>query len=215
LYYLLGHFHLSHLRKSLGAIEPEQGIEWNFYASGALAAENIYPQLYTSLDAGLLLPFRNTSFWLRTAAGLSLDNTHENSFNNFYFGGFGNNIIDYQSVSRYRNIESFPGLGINEAGGHKFIKTLGELNLKPLYFKKLGFTFLYVTYARLSLLGGGLYTTDMKNSTDIYYYNGGAQLDFDIVIFSLLKSTFSIGLARAWRPDNTYRDEFMLSLKLM
>ncbi|HPE87237.1 MAG: hypothetical protein WC151_02570 [Bacteroidales bacterium] len=215
LYLLMGNLHISHLRKSLGAVEPEQGFDWNVYVSGIYASNNLYPQLFTSLDAGVLLPLRNTSFWLRNAAGVSLHNDAGNSFNNYYFGGFGNNFIDYQAIGRYRNIESFPGLEINEAAGNHFIKTMGELNLRPLYFKEAGFIWLYVTYARLSLLGGGLYTMHNNWQNTGIYYNAGAQLDFDIVLFSLLKSTLSLGAARAWRPDHSSGNEFMISLKLL
>lgn len=215
LYYLMGNFHVSHLRKSLGAVEAERGFDWNLYTSATYAAENIYPQLFSTFDAGTLLPIRNTTFWLRTAAGMSFNKDENSSFNNYYFGGFGNNWIDYQAISRYRETSSFPGLILNEAGGNNFAKVIGELNLKPLYFKKLGFTWLYVTYSRLTVFGGSLYTSNQTGLQHNMYYNSGAQLDFNIVAFSLLKTTLSLGAARAWRDDGTQHDELMISLKIM
>jgi hypothetical protein len=48
------------------------------------------------------------------------------------------------------------------------------------------------------------------------FVNFGAQIDTRIVLFSLLPSTISIGMARAYDviSDDSY-DEFMISLKLL
>ena len=42
----------------------------------------------------------------------------------------------------------------------------------------------------------------------------GAQIDFKLVIFSTMSSTFSLGYAGAWEKDSPYRDELMISLKI-
>jgi len=46
-------------------------------------------------------------------------------------------------------------------------------------------------------------------------FNIGGQLDFRLVLFSNLSSTFSIGFARAVEEDIKATDEFMISLKIM
>ena len=48
-----------------------------------------------------------------------------------------------------------------------------------------------------------------------YYHNAGVQLDFELVFFSLLKSTLSFGYAQAYNRYLTPTDEFMISLKLL
>jgi hypothetical protein len=56
---------------------------------------------------------------------------------------------------------------------------------------------------------------DDKMWTDTYV-NFGAQIDTRIVLFSLLPSTISIGMARAYDMDSKAPfDEFMISLKLL
>jgi len=221
LYILTVNYHKSYLRKSLGAIEPEQGYDWNVYAITSFAKETFYPQLINNFDLGFLLPMRNTALWLRTSAGYSFgEEDKSNSY--FYFGGFGNNYVDYRQVQQYRDMTSFPGVEINEISGLNYGKLTTELNLRPLRFKRLGMKSLYTTYARLSLFGMGMvadgsYTEeDTKGQSNLSsYYSAGAQLDFEIVLFSLLKSTLSFGYSRAFGDIKlTPADEFMVSLKL-
>ncbi len=216
LYILTVNYHKSYLRKSLGAIEPEQGYDWNVYAITSFAKETFYPQLINNFDLGFLLPVRNTALWFRTSAGYSFgEKDKTNSY--FYFGGFGNNYVDYRQVQQYRDMTSFPGVEINEISGLNYGKMTTELNLRPLRFKRMGMKSLYTTYARLSLFGMRMITDfDIIDYPDIpYYYSAGAQLDFEIVLFSLLKSTLSFGYSRAFGDVKLYAaDEFMVSLKL-
>ncbi|MGE5499002.1 MAG: hypothetical protein ACM3Q2_13055, partial [Syntrophothermus sp.] len=164
--------------------------------------------------AGVLLPFRNTSLWLRTAAGHYFG-SRDNPFSNFYFGGFGNNYIDHLSAHRYRETESLPGFRINEIGGRNFIKAVSELNLAAVRFRKLGFLAFYSTYFRLSFFGGGLLTNVDNSKWRKTYYSAGAQLDFELVLFSLLKSTLSFGYGRGAAPLRNPSNEFMISLKII
>jgi hypothetical protein len=208
-------YHKSYLRKSLGAIEPEQGYEWNVYGYSTLAKQSFYPQLINNYDFGFLLPLRNSSLWFRSSLGQSFgDSDKSNSY--FYFGGFGNNYLDYRSAQQYREMSSFPGMNIDEISAINYGKMSMEVNLKPLHFKKLGFKGLYSTYARMSLFGMGLFTNlgyDQPQLKQLNYYSTGAQLDVEIVLFSLLKSTLSLGVARAYGPESS-KNQFMVSLKL-
>ena len=61
LYIATINFHKSFLRKSLGAIEPEQGFDWNVFAFTSLAKNIFYPQLINNFDFGFLLPMRTSS----------------------------------------------------------------------------------------------------------------------------------------------------------
>jgi hypothetical protein len=208
-------FHKSYLRKSLGAIEPEQGYDWNIYAYSSLAKQTFYPQLINNFDLGFLLPLRNSSLWFRTSAGQSFGQSDKsNSY--FYFGGFGNNYLDYRSSQQYREMSSFPGMQIDAISAMNYGKLSIELNLKPVRFRKFGFKGLYSTYGRLSLFSMGLFTNagyDKPQLRQLNYYSSGAQLDFEIVLFSLLKSTFSLGYSKAY-GESQRGNQFMVSLKL-
>ena len=208
-------YHKSYLRKSLGAIEPEQGYDWNVYGYSSLAGKSFYPQLINNFDLGFLLPLRNTSLWLRSSLGQSFGQSDKtNSY--FYFGGYGNNYLDYRSSQQYREMSSFPGMKIDEISALNYGKLSMELNLKPIRFRKLGFKGLYSTYARMTIFGMGMATNLAYNQPQIKqlnFYSAGSQVDIEIVLFSLLKSTLSFGYAKAYRPTNSH-DEFMVSLKL-
>jgi hypothetical protein len=205
-------FHKSYLRKSLGAIEPEQGYDWNVYAFTSFAKETFYPQLVNNFDVGFLLPLRNSSLWFRTSAGQSFgDSDKTNSY--FYFGGFGNNFVDYRSVQLYRDMSSFPGVPIDEISALNYGKLSTEVNFRPIRFKRLGWNGFYSTYARFTLFGMGIFTNISNDQPQQNFYASGVQLEFEIVLFSLLKTTLSFGFSRAYGPMLP-KDEFMVSFKL-
>ncbi len=60
---------LSRLRKSLGAVDYEQGFDWKVWVQGNYVADQFFPSLFSTLDVGFLLPLKNSSFWIKTAAG--------------------------------------------------------------------------------------------------------------------------------------------------
>ena len=205
-------FHKSYLRKSLGSIEPEQGYDWNVFAFTSFAKQTFYPQLINNFDLGFLLPLRNSSLWFRTSAGQSFGESDKtNSY--FYFGGFGNNYIDYRSAQQYREMSSFPGVTIDEISALNYGKVTAEVNFKPIRFRKAGLKGLYSTYARFTIFGMGMFTNLYNTQPQKNFFSSGVQLDLEIVLFSLLKSTFSVGFARAYSPLSP-KDQFMVSLKL-
>lgn len=208
-------YHKSYLHKTVGAIEPEKGYDWNIYGYGSLAKTRLYPQLINNFDLGFLLPWRNSSLWFRSSIGQSFGQSDKtNSY--FYFGGFGNNYVDYRSSQQYREMFSFPGMDIDAISALNYGKLSVEVDLKPVRFRKVGFKGLYSTYARLTVFGMGLLTNvgyDQPQLKQLSYYSTGAQLDFEIVLFSLLKSTLSFGYSRAYSSMNP-NDQFMISLKL-
>ena len=212
LYVATINYHKSFLRKSLGSIEPEQGYDWNVFAFTSFAKETFYPQLINNFDVGFLLPLRNSSLWFRTSAGQSFGESDKtNSY--FYFGGFGNNYIDYRSAQQYRDMSSFPGVEIDEISALNYGKISTEVNFKPIRFKRLGLKGLYSTYARFTLFGQGLFTNIANDQPQLNFFSSGVQLDLEIVLFTLLKSTLSFGFSRAYGPMLP-SDQFMVSLKL-
>ena len=205
-------FHRSYLRKSLGAIEAEQGYDWSAYAFTSLAKETFYPQLINNFDLGFLLPMKNSSLWFRTSLGQSFGETDKtNSY--FYFGGFGNNWVDYRSVQQYREMQSFPGVQIDQLSAMNYAKLTTEIDFPPIRFRKFGLLGFYSTYARFSAFGIGLFSNLFNNLENLNYYSTGAQVDLELVLFSLIKSNLSFGYARAYGPMLP-ADQFMLSLKL-
>jgi len=212
LYVATLNFHRSYLLKSLGAVEPEQGYDWNVYALTSLAKNTFYPQLINNFDFGFLLPMRNSSIWFRTSLGQSFgDKEKTNSY--FYFGGFGNNWIDYRNPQQYREMQSFPGVDIDRFSALNYAKLTTEIDLPPIRFRKFGLLGFYSTYARFSVFGMGLFTNIENSLPNMNYYSAGAQLDFELVLFSLIKSTLSFGYARAFGPMLP-AGQYMISLKL-
>ncbi|HWG21006.1 MAG TPA: hypothetical protein VG225_10800 [Terracidiphilus sp.] len=202
----------SNLQKSLGAIEDESGAKWDLNAQMDDTFPKTFPRVWGEYTRGFLLPLRNSSLWIRSSAGKAFGDAND-PFANFYFGAFGNNWIDKGDFSRYRDYYSFPGVKIDEIGAESFAKSLAEWDLTPLHFRNLGTTKLYSNWARLVLFTGVLGTNPFSDKRT-GHVDGGAQLDFRLVWFSQMKSTFSAGFAGARDNSGNTGTEFMLSLKI-
>lgn len=214
--YLTGNIKMSYrnLKRSLGAIEAESGIRGKLNTLDNYVNGTHFPRLFATIDYGFLLPIYHSSIWLIVSAGHSFGDRTE-PFANFYFGGFGNNWIDYQTAKRFREYYSFPGVGINDIGGTKFGKLLVEWTLPPIRFRRMGFMNLYCTWAHPTIFASGIITNfDSENERQIFG-SVGSQVDFRIVLFSRLESTISVGYATAWEKNQRPTDEFMLSLKIL
>ena len=200
---------------SLGAVDHEKGLLWELHSFNNYVEGTLFPRLTHNLDYGIALPPRHMSLWFRTSTGISFSPRKE-PLGNFYFGGFGNNWIDYQPSRRYRSFFAFPGVDLNAIGGTNYGKLMTELALPPIRFRRLGMMNSYATWAQLNLFSTGLVTNMDHEATRQRYYNAGAQVDFRMSIFSILESTFSLGYASAWDYDTGRRsDEIMVSLRLL
>jgi hypothetical protein len=204
----------SFVKKSLGAVDDEKGYRFNVFGQANYVNGQLYPRLNANFDYGIALPINHSSIWLRTSAGQSFGD-RDNNFVKFYFGGFGNNWIDYLPEKRYREYYSFPGLDLNGLGGRNYAKAVLEWTLPPLVFRRLGFLSCYCNWARLAFFTSGIITDFESSDYSRKATNIGAQLDFRVVLFSLLNTTVSFGYARASEKGFKSRDEFMVSLKLM
>ena len=185
----------SFVDRSLGAVDDEKGVRWQLGMRHNYVNGTLLPRVYGTWDYGFLLPLKNSPVWLRTAVGHGFGE-HNQPFANFYFGGFGNNWVDRLSTSRYREYYTFPGLELNQVGAKSFGRVLGEWNLPPLRFRKLGTSFLYCNWARLSLFGAGLATGGGNR-----YVDSGAQLDFRIVAVFVSEVHLLRGLRGGPRPE--------------
>ena len=74
---------------------------------------------------------------------------------------------------------------------------------------------MYCNWARLAFFTSGLLTDFDVSALRGQVYNFGAQIDFRVVMFSLLNTTISFGAARAYEKGLPGRNEFMVSLKLL
>jgi len=202
------------VRRSLGAVDEEKGFRVHAFAKANYVNGMLYPRLHANFDYGLALPMNHSSIWLRTSVGQSFGD-RANNFVRFYFGGFGNNWIDYLGEKRYREYYSFPGLDLNAIGGRNFAKAVLEWTLPPLTFRRFGFMNMYCNWARLAVFASGIVTDFDDSAFSRRAVNFGAQLDFRVVLFSLLNTTFSFGYSRAQEHGLPWSNEFMFSLKLL
>jgi hypothetical protein len=202
----------SDVRKSLGAIEDEDGDQWNANAQLSDTFPDFFSRVWGEYNRGFLLPLRNSSFWIRSSAGAAFGNASD-PFANFYFGAFGNNWIDKGDFSRYREYYSFPGFQIDQIAAKNFVKSLAEWDVTPFHFRDFGSTKLYSNWVRLALFTGALGANPASDRRS-GYFDTGAQVDFRLVLFSQIKSTFSTGFAAARDDSGNTGTQFMVSLKI-
>jgi hypothetical protein len=203
----------SRLARTLGAVEDEKGDAWNLNARVSYTMPRLFPRLWAGYDKGFLTPLRNSSVWVRSSGGRAFGDRRD-PFANFFFGGFGNNWIDKESFSRYREFYSFPGARLNALGARDFAKTMVEWNLPPVRFRNLGTPAVYFNWARLSLFSGVLGTNLGDATARTAYTNAGAQVDVRLVWFTYMKSTFSVGAGAVRDRHGRIGSEKMISLKL-
>ncbi len=201
-------------RFSLGAVDNEEGVKVQLISRTNYVNSEFIPLLYSTFDVGFMLPIDHSSIWLRNSLGYSFGE-RTNSFSYFFFGGFGNNWVDYAAVKRYREYYSFPGAELNSIGGLNYGKTMLEWTLPPLRFRRFGFTNLYCTWARLALFSSGIMTDVDNEAYRRTVFDAGGQVDFKLVIFSHLDTTLSFGFAEAFEQGETTSHEFMVSLKIL
>jgi hypothetical protein len=204
----------SFLERSQGAVDDEKGTQWGLFTRFNYAGSEALPRIWATYDRGKLLPLRNSSLWVRAAAGKSWGDVN-NPFANFYFGAFGNNYVDHGTIDRYRDYYAFPGMAIDQLSATSFGKVTGEWNLPPIKFRRVGTTWLYANWARFSLFSSGL-AADFGNAADRnYYLDFGGQWDFRVVLFTYLNTTFSAGYAGATDRHGQFSTEYLLSLKIL
>jgi hypothetical protein len=201
-------------QSSIGSADTEKGIHWNLGLEANLVNEDFYTKGTAALDYGFLTPIDHSSIWFRTAGGYSRGN-RDDSFASFYFGGFGNNYVDDKEVKRYRDLERFPGVAIDEIAGTNFAKGTVEWTLPPVRFRRVGIPQLFCTYARTAVFASGIVTNWDDTAFRQEVGNVGGQIDFRLVIFSALESTLSLGYAAAKEESHRMDTEFMISLKIL
>jgi hypothetical protein len=209
-----GKLSYSNVRRSLGAVDAEHGLSASISNTYTIVQSSVFPKVHATMDVGLLLPIDHSSVWLRTATGYAFGD-RATTFAYYYFGGFGNNWVDNGEVRRYRQYYSFPGVELDAIGGSDFGKALLEWTIPPVRFRQFGIPTLYCTWAQLALFSSGIVTDIGYRETRTFVWNVGAQVDFKLVLFWHLNSTFSFGYALAAEQYQRPTREFMFSLKLL
>jgi len=199
---------------SMGRVDDEKGNKATLVAGTDVVDGKAIFGAYATFDQGVPLPLAHSSIWLRAAAGFS-PNDVNNRFANFYFGGFGNNWVDYRTEKRYREFHSFPGAELNEIGGRNFAKAMVELALPPLRFARLGKPGFYMTWIRPALFAGVVGTNLDAPAIRRAATNVGAQFDLRFTVLSNLDMTISLGGAIAFEHGFLPRREAMVSLKVL
>jgi len=202
------------VRSSLGAVDAEKGFRWDLGTSVSFVDGDTIPMVGGSFDFGFALPLKNSSIWLRNAAGAAFGEP-DDEFANFYFGGFGNNYVDRGAVKRYREFYAMPGFELNAIPGRNFYRGMLEWNLPPIRFERAGTPGFYLAWIRPSLFAASL-TTNLDD--DVLRQRAeslGLQVDLRFTFMSRFSMTLSAGYAKGFGEGDFEDDEYMISLKIM
>ena len=159
------------------------------------------------------LPLGHSSVWIRSSAGTSFGRRSD-PFAKFYFGGFGNNWVDWRNAQRFREDYSFPGVSLNNVEGLNYGKLMVEWMPPPIRFRGFGFSLFYCSYLQFSLFSTGIVTNIDDAASQRKPVDIGTQADFRLVLLNTLDATLSVGYARSREYSRWNSDEFMMSLKI-
>ncbi|MES2002687.1 MAG: hypothetical protein V4444_10310 [Pseudomonadota bacterium] len=199
--------------KALGGVDHEKGFAGRIVAGGDQADGHFFPKLHGGFDLGTALPWGNSSAWLYAHAGM-VSGLRSSPLAAYYMGSFRNNYVDDRSEKRYRELDSFPGFGIDEIAARKFARITGEINLPPVRFAELGTAAFYMNYVRPALFAGAM-ATEAPDGSGHRYYDAGAQLDMNFTIALRLPMIFSVGVAGGWQDGHYRKTEWLASLKIL
>jgi hypothetical protein len=203
------------LRRSLGAVDDELGTTWGASLRGNQVSGRLYPRVSLDASEGFLLPLDHSSLWLRASAGAALAGARSDPFADFFFGGFGNNWVDYRDIQQFRNTESFPGIDINSVGGASYGRAQVQWVTPPLRFRRVGTPSFYLQWADLSLFATGLALDVDDPAARSTLASVGAQFDVRLITLSHLESTASTGFAVVRGPGGARHSAWMFSFKIM
>ena len=204
----------SDLRKSLGAVDDEKGVAAAAVLTAHHAGGAVVSQLRGTLDLGAALPLAHSSVWSRTAVGVS-NGPQANPLTSFYFGGFGNNVVDEGNVKRYREFYAMPAFQLNAIAARRFVKQTAEWNLPPVIFEEVGLPGFYLQSLRPALFTTRLWTQGAAGTPRQSLTNLGGQMDLRFSVLHWYEATLSVGYARGKARGGRADNEWMVSLKLL
>lgn len=205
------------LRRSLGAVDDEKGVLWTAALTVNRAGDRASALLRGGIDLGLSLPLAHSSLWSRTAAGAASGRS-DDPVASFYFGAFGNNVVDNGAVKRYREYGSMPGFELDALSGRRFAKQMVEWTLPPLVFESVGTPGFHLTWARPAVFATALWTdaggaggaAGRRTVSSL-----GAQVDFRLSTLHWYEMMLSVGYAQGFERSRRTGSEWMVSLKVL
>jgi len=121
---------------------------------------------------------------------------------------------DHANADRYREYYSFPGVDLNAIAARSYVKALGEWDLPPVKFRRVGNPLVYANWVRFAVFSSGL-AANRGGAERVGYVNAGAQMNVRVVLFTYLNTTFSAGYAAAVDRNGRLSREYMISLKIL
>ncbi len=205
----------SYSEKSLGAVDHEEGYEWNVMTTEDYAQneDQSFPKLHAGFNFGFALPWKHSSIWLYNSAGVATG-SQANPLAFYYFGSFENNYIDDREVKRYRQYDSFPGFDIDQISARRFAKSVLEWNLPPIRFEEVGSPGAFLSSARTAVFAGVMYD-DSGAGPNHTLSDVGIQMDWNFTVATRLPMTLSMGYAAGFESGVVQRNEFMVSLRIL
>lgn len=210
------HINGGRVNGTLGAISGESGYRFAASAYSYIANGKLFPSIDASGEIGTRLPFgEHNAFWAKGAVGQSFGDP-ASALGNSYFGGFRNNYVDNGEINRFSTVSALPGARIDQIKAHNYAKLTGEIDFTPIRLNDFGALQCYPNYIQFCLFGHDLMTDQWgsRSGDRANYVSVGAQMNIQLVFFSYLKSTLSVGYARTW-GNAINQGEFMISLKLL
>jgi hypothetical protein len=201
------------LRRTIGSSDFEHGDEINFTLM-VFAANPDNPhaagQIWAEWDRFRLWLLDHNVFHYKIAAGYHNENDDLRQAR-FYFGGFGNRLLENVDVKQFRSVFRFPGIPIYSLSADKFFKLLVENNFPPIRFRDLSIGNHIFNHIDFSLYSQSLLVESYDNN---FYINAGAQINLVFKHWYNLESTLSAGVANAW-SKNINSLEWFFSVKLL
>ncbi len=199
-------------RRRIGSVEPEQGYHWTL---SGLAVKDPHSDHFAwkgSAELNILTKGFFPHHVLRWQIMGGLAGGESLSLGRFYFGGFGNRILESNDPHRYRELSSVPGLGYRRLPSDRFFKISLETVLPPLSTPAWLWKFRsrkvvpHFFLMRLSSAYGEKWTQA---------WSGGLTLDLLFQSFYILDSTLSLGVARTRLSQRESFQQVFVSLQLM
>jgi hypothetical protein len=207
-------FNSKNLRRSIGSSDYESGNEFNLTLRGfGQDPKNpeVSGQIYAEWDRYSIWIAPHNVFHMQLAGGYHHDNERLIQ-SRFYFGGFGNRIVDNIKVKQFRQVLRFPGIDMYSLDATRFGKILIENNFPPIRFGSASFLGQhFLNHIDISAYSQYLLVEPkIKN----IWIDLGCQINFIFKHWFNLESTLSAGIAKAWHKNENFL-EWFISYKIL
>ena len=130
-----------------------------------------------NFDYGWDLPLRNSSLWLRTAAGYVERQSGHFDLELLSSAASATTTSTAARSSATASGTRIPGFGIDEISGQSFVRPMLEWNITPYVFESVGTPAFHLAWLRPAVFASALWTDVESSSRRKNYANVGAQVD--------------------------------------